>query len=389
MGVYLDTRKNKRYGRDAMEYENSWLTNLVRGLRDRDERTLRIAQNYAFLTSVPRWREIMATCFAGRHIDHEICEVVIPAAEAVLSRYTFNNRKGKGAQAAMNQLIENIYDVTECFAKPARIIKLDLRGYFPNASWDVAYDGICKVIDLSDYPDKDYLKWLAMIAIHANPAAHCELRTPSYFWKEHIDPDKSIRMKPEGVGAAIGRLIWQTAMGLYINDDIIWLTEDCGLKAVCFRGRYSAGRAGASASVRALAHPETAGAVRPEGRAAERAQVLRPARRTRGGVPRLSHYAVPYPSQSGHYKPGAGEGGEFERCAGQEAALRDAYGIRQFVHGPYEEPHRVEEHAGRQGTHRAGLVEILGMGRAEAVRPLSARLHLERQNEREISLKTA
>lgn len=87
---------------------------------------------------------------------------------------------------------------------------------------------------MSDREDKDYLKWLAMISIHANPAAHRELRTPAHFWNEHIEPEKSVLKKPEGVGAAIGRLSAQHAMGLYINDDILWLERDCGMTVVCF-----------------------------------------------------------------------------------------------------------------------------------------------------------
>lgn len=232
--VYFDTRRNKRYGRDSMVYEMSWVANLVREFRQRKDRTLRILHNYAFLVSIPKWREIMATEFKGRLIDHEICEVVIPEANRVLSPYSYNNRKGMGAQAAINQLVEHIYTATEGYTRPARIIKLDLKGYFPSAQWNYAERCIDKVIDLSDYEDKSYLKWLAMISIHCNPAAHCELRTPAYLWKEHISPDKSLLAKPEGEGAAIGRLIWQTAMGLYINDEIIWLTEECGLLVVCF-----------------------------------------------------------------------------------------------------------------------------------------------------------
>lgn len=232
--VYFDTRRNKRYGRDSMAYEMSWTANLVRDLREREDRTLRIRHNYAFLVSVPKWREIMATEFRGRLIDHEICEVVIPEAERILSPCSFNNRKGKGAQAAINQLVENIYEASDGYTRPARIIKLDLKGYFPSALWDYAEKCIQGVLDISVHPEVDYLKWLAMVAVHCNPAAHCELRTPRQLWREHISPDKSLLARPEGEGAAIGRLIWQTAMGLYINDEIRWLTEECGLLVVCF-----------------------------------------------------------------------------------------------------------------------------------------------------------
>ena len=232
--VYFDTRRNKRYGRDSMGYEMSWPANLSREFRQRKDRTIRIEHNYAFLTSIPRWREIMATEFKGRLIDHELCEVVIPAADKVLSPVSYNNRKGMGAQAAINCLVEILDEVTEFYTRPARIIKLDIRGYFPNAHWDVAERCIDAVIDLTGREDADYLKWLAMVAVNANPAAHCELRTPRGFWHEHIEPDKSILAKPEGTGAAIGRLVWQTAMGLYINDEIKWLTDEMGIRVVCF-----------------------------------------------------------------------------------------------------------------------------------------------------------
>lgn len=232
--IYFGMRRNKRYGRDSLTYEFSWVANLSKAHRAREDRSLRILHNYAFLTSIPRWREIMATEPDGRIADHEVCEVVIPLAETVLSPYTFNNRVSKGSQAAINQLVENIYIASEGYTAPARVIKLDFKGYFPNALWDYAQECINSVLDLSDREDKDYLKWLSMISIHCNPATHCELRTPRYLWKEHIAPEKSILTKPEGVGAAIGRLIWQTSMGLYVNDEVKWLTEECGILTVCF-----------------------------------------------------------------------------------------------------------------------------------------------------------
>lgn len=234
--IMKQTRKNKRRGRDSVEFEVNWAPLLVRAMDDRNDRTLRILHNYAFLTPRPRWREIFATEFGGRMIDHEICEVVIPEAEKILSPYTYNNRKEKGSQAAINQLIEHIFEVTEGYTRPGRIVKTDFSGYFPNAVWSIAEKFVCDVIDRTslDSDTKEYLQWLTMVSVHCNPAAHCELRTAAHMWNEHIDPVKSIRNKPVGIGAAIGRLIWQTAMGLYVNDEILWLTNDCSVKIVCF-----------------------------------------------------------------------------------------------------------------------------------------------------------
>lgn len=234
--IMKQTRRNKRRGRDSVAFEVNWVPLLVRAMDARRDRTLRISRNYAFLAPRPRWREIFATEFGGRMIDHEICETVIPECEKILSAYTFNNRKGMGSQAAINQLLDHINEATEGYTHEARIVKIDFKGYFPNAVWSIAEDLIDGVIDRTDLSEerKAYLKWLTMISVHCNPAAHCELRTPARLWHEHIDPEKSIRTKPEGVGAAIGRLIWQTAMGLYVNDELLWLARECGIKFVCF-----------------------------------------------------------------------------------------------------------------------------------------------------------
>lgn len=237
---YFATRKNKRNGRDAVSYEMSWVANTVRFMRAIDNRTFRINHNFAFLTSVPRWREIFATEFRGRLADHLLCDTISKYSETVLSDRTFNNRKGKGSHAAIQCVINDIREVTNCYNEPARIIKLDFKNFFPNALWSHAEKCIHDVIDLiseerkDEYLNKDFLKWLATVLIHADPVRHFERRTPEYMWKLHIDDGKSIITKPHGVGAAIGRLVWQSAMGLYINDDIKWLNNDCVLKTTCF-----------------------------------------------------------------------------------------------------------------------------------------------------------
>ena len=235
----FSTRRNKRYGKDAMAFEVNWPALLIRYMDSLQDKTLRLDHNYTFLSSLPLWREIMATDYAGRLTDHNICDLLLPYIEKELTERTYNNRKGKGSIAAINQIIEDIFEVSEGYTKPARIIKNDISGFFPNAMWDVAEKYIISVVDkysseIGLWCDVDELKWLITISIHANPATHCERRTPSYFWNLYIKPEKSILTKPEGVGAAIGRLLWQTAMGLYINDDIRWLNEDCGIPTVCF-----------------------------------------------------------------------------------------------------------------------------------------------------------
>lgn len=246
------TRKNKRYGRDSVTFERRWASQLYSDTQARLERTFRIEENYVFLTSIPRWREIFATCASGRNADHELCDALEPYIERELHERTFNNRKKMGSQAAINRVMEDAFEVTQGYTRPARIIKLDLKGFFPNANLDVMEQFFLDIIDkyqdniianavmsgecppayATEYPA--YLRWLAMVVIHCCPTHHCELRTPRALWHENIDPEKSLFGKPDGIGAPIGRLPSQKGMGLYVNDEVRWLNDDCGVRTTCF-----------------------------------------------------------------------------------------------------------------------------------------------------------
>lgn len=242
LGLMFSTRRNKRYGRDSMAFEVNWPPLLVRMMRGLMARTFRILHNYTFLTSIPNWREIFATEFAGRLADHLLCDTLKPYIERTLHPRTFNNREGMGSQAAMNQVIEDICEVSQGYTQTAWIIKWDLAGFFPNAVCTHMEYGFARVVDT--YQDEiaaqygewmpSFLKWLAMITIHCCPAKHYERRTPKYLWDQHIKPEKSILNKPDGIGVPIGRMTSQTGMGLYINDEVAWLNDECGIRTTVF-----------------------------------------------------------------------------------------------------------------------------------------------------------
>jgi hypothetical protein len=242
--VMYDTRQNKRYGGDSVAFEWHWSSRLVRMLDALLTRTFGIDWNYAFLTSYPKWREIFATIFQGRMADHLLCDTLSPYIEQELHDRTFNNRKGKGAQAAMNQVIEDICEVSNDYTEPCRIIKWDLKGFFPNALCSEMQRFFEKVIDkysaqiITDYDEDElpaFLKWLAMKCVNSNPSAHCELRTPRRLWDLHIKPEKSLlMMRDPSKGAPIGRMSSQNVMGLYLNDEVKWLNDECSIRSTLF-----------------------------------------------------------------------------------------------------------------------------------------------------------
>ena len=240
--IMLETRKNKRYGRDSIEFEADWTTKLVQMKDSLMSRTFRIKKNYTFLVFVPRWREIFATEFAGRIADHILCSTLGKYIENELHPRTFNNRKEKGSMRAINQVIDDITEVSRCGQRAAWIIKWDLKAFFPNARLDYIEGKFNEITDkysseiVQEYGEgfPEFLKWLTMVVVHCCPARHCEFRTSKILWSEHIAPEKSMFSKPAGVGAPIGRWVMQIGMGLYINDEVIWLNEECGIRSTVF-----------------------------------------------------------------------------------------------------------------------------------------------------------
>lgn len=147
-----------------------------------------------------------------------------------------------GSQAAINQVIEDICEVSNGYTKTAWIIKWDLAGFFPNADCTYMESGFVRIIDTfheeiaQQYGEwmPAFLRWLAMVSIHCCPARHYERRTPKYLWDKHIKPEKSILNKPDGIGVPIGRMSSQTGMGLYINNEVRWLNDECGIHTTVF-----------------------------------------------------------------------------------------------------------------------------------------------------------
>lgn len=232
--VYYLARKNKRRSEDAVLFELDCERRLYR-LRDSiNERTYRANDNYTFVTLRPKPREVFACELEARLIQWYVIWRILPILESVLTNRSFNNRVGMGTDAAISMIRNDIKEVSKNFTEDAYIIQWDLQGYFPNANTDIAREQLQKlVIEHYKGEDKDDLLWMIMISINANPQSHCYRKSSPDMWCE-IEEGKSLFSKPDGIGGAIGFLIWQVAMNLYLNDVDKWATEELCLHYVRF-----------------------------------------------------------------------------------------------------------------------------------------------------------
>lgn len=226
LAAYMVARRNKRRSADSVDYEIHAERNLAQLRREIDDRSL-TPSAYTFVTMKPRPREVFACEMGMRVIHHYIDIRMRPLIERRLTDRTFNNRVGYGQDAAVNALISDIYAVSRGFTRDAWIVSLDLSGYFPNANQDIAFEQLSKVI-IEDYDgyDKDELLYMLRSAVYSYPAKHCWRKSPIWKWIRYIPPEKSLFRKPDGIGAAIGHLIWQNGMNYYLNDLDHWIMEN-------------------------------------------------------------------------------------------------------------------------------------------------------------------
>ena len=231
--AYYVTRKNKRRSKDSVEFELHFERDVLRLIDDLECHTFE-PSSYTFIVRRPRPREVFACGMALRIIDHYIDERMRGHMERELTARTFNNRIGFGGMNAINTLISDIYDVSQGFTRDAWVIKMDLKGYFPNADQRVVYQQLSDLVDRTyQGDDKDLLQYMLMRSVFSNPTKNCRRISPRSAWDDY-PKEKSLFSKPDGIGGAIGRLLWQLAMNYYLNDVDHFMVDTCGLHYLRF-----------------------------------------------------------------------------------------------------------------------------------------------------------
>jgi len=232
--VYFLARANKRRSEDAVIFETNLEQRLCNLQLHINDRTYRANSNYTFVTMRPKPREVFACELESRIIQWYLVWRLTGIFERLLTDRTFNNRKDMGVDKAIRCVYEDIKEVSKNYTEDAWIVQWDIQGYFPSANCSIACQQIQGIIRMHyEGEDKEDLLWMAMISIHANPKNHCYRKSPPHLWEE-IEKGKSLFEKPDGIGGAIGFLIWQTAMNIYLNDVDHWAVEEMELRYTRF-----------------------------------------------------------------------------------------------------------------------------------------------------------
>lgn len=96
--------RSKRKSKETIKYMLNKELNTVKLLNDINNRTFEHTDNYAFVVTVPKPREIFATCFRNRVVHHYLYDRIMPLVNEHVPRRTFSNRIGLGGEKAILQL---------------------------------------------------------------------------------------------------------------------------------------------------------------------------------------------------------------------------------------------------------------------------------------------
>lgn len=228
--AYYIARHNKRRTADQTDFELHWEAGCTRLYQDIINRRLQPTA-YSFIAKKPKPREVFASDMATRVLHHYLDLRLRPLLERMMSDHTYNNRKGMGQNACQNAVIEDIYEMSEGYTRDAYIVKLDLKGFFPNILQGVVYNQLRGVIEKQYFRrDKDDLLYILRVCVFSYPTLHCENYSAPH-QRADIERGKSLFDKPLGVGGAIGHLIWQNAANWYLHEIDEWLDANPDIRS--------------------------------------------------------------------------------------------------------------------------------------------------------------
>ena len=128
--AYMTARKGKRATYDMHEFELHWEENILNLAQSIEERVYEPGSSIAFVIFDPKVREIFAAPARDRSVHHLVHSLGDDWWDKQFIFTSTSCRKGKGTLMAIKKAQQQMLEVTENCARKARVVKLDLQGYF-------------------------------------------------------------------------------------------------------------------------------------------------------------------------------------------------------------------------------------------------------------------
>ena len=231
--AYYDARRYKRNTLAQLEFEEEEEVNLEELYRELVSRTYRPLPAFCFITFDPVQREVFASQFRDRVVQHMLYNYLAPLYDTLLIYDTYSCRLGKGTHFGMERFCHHIRSVTDNYRHEAYVLLIDLSGYFMSIDkrllMEIAMTKIYRHLDRrspdgrlwSERIDPLFCEWLLHCFFDRNPADSCIRLGHPDNW-DGLPDRKRLSCSPEGFGLVIGDIDSQMLSNVLLDETDQW-----------------------------------------------------------------------------------------------------------------------------------------------------------------------
>lgn len=183
---------------------------------------------FCFITFDPVQREVYASQFRDRVVQHMLYNYLAPLFETLFIHDTYSCRTGKGTHFGVKRYLHHLRSVTNNFREEAHVLYLDLSGYFMSIDKALLIDTILtevrKHLDRKspdgrlwgERIDPVWVEYLLHCILDHNPAKD-SIRIGSPLNWNGLPHNKSLAYSPDGHGIVIGDITSQLFSNVILN----------------------------------------------------------------------------------------------------------------------------------------------------------------------------
>ena len=239
--AYFDAREHKRNTLAQLNFEifcEHYLEDLYRTLR---ARTYKPLPPYCFITFDPVQREVYASQFRDRVVQHMLFNYLAPFYEPLFIHDTYSCRIGKGTLFGIERYRHHLRSVTDNFTKEAWVLYLDLSGYFMSIDRQLVITTIMdRIVALygrrspdgrawGEILDPDFISYMLHCQLDRNPSDNCIKLGNPHDW-DGLPERKRLACSPPGHGIVIGDITSQLFSNVLLDIYDQWVKRELKIR---------------------------------------------------------------------------------------------------------------------------------------------------------------
>ena len=225
--AYKAARQNERADESQLAFELHLERNLTDLLNELWSRRYVPRPGFVFMISVPVKREVFASDFRDRIVQHLLFDFLEPVFEPTFIYDSYSCRTGKGTLFGIQRMEHFVRSVSENWTRRAWCLLIDISGYFMSIDKRILVRMILERLEsgrsyYEKFMDMDFVIWLAEILFYRNPLKGVHFISERSSW-DNFPKSKSMLGHEWWQGLPIGDLDSQLASNIYlgVQDDYV------------------------------------------------------------------------------------------------------------------------------------------------------------------------